>query len=127
MPANLTGMQALMRQLQQMNREVDQSLKEKALKAGGEVYVEGIKNEITSKGLIKSHRWVDSIVVSDVEDGTVAIGSDVSKKAFYDKFHELGTSKMPARPVYGPVYLNKMGQVEREMIQVIKRELRLGV
>lgn len=127
MPANLTGMQALMRQLQQMNREVDQSLKEKALKAGGEVYVEGIKNEITSKGLIKSHRWIDSIIVSDVEDGTVAIGSEVGKKAFYDYFHEIGTSKMPARPVYGPVYLNKMGEVEREMIHVIKRELGLGV
>ena len=55
------------------------------------------------------------------------IGSDVNKKVFYERFHELGTSKMPARPVYGPAYQNKMNEAEREMVRIIKRELGLGI
>lgn len=49
----------------------------------------------------------------------------VSKKVFYAKFVEMGTSKRSAKPFVVPSLQNTQDQVEQHMREVIKRELGL--
>lgn len=55
----------------------------------------------------------------------VVIGIDKAdiSEIFYMKFHEYGTSKMPAKPFLGPAYQKN----KNKAVEIIKEELKRGL
>ncbi|MCM3599007.1 HK97 gp10 family phage protein [Metabacillus idriensis] len=121
MPAELDGMAQLLQQLDSMGRRLETTTKEKALEKGGEFMKDKLKPAIP----VRTGKWRDNIIVSDVKNDEVAVGADQQGNAFYGHMYEFGTSKQPARPVYGPVFENNKGRVQEIMADEIKRDLGL--
>ena len=117
----LEGLEILMRHIAEMGQRVDDQTVEKALKAGGEFLKDKLEPEIPDR----TGNWKENIIVSEVKNGVVEVGADQQSNAFYGHMYEFGTSKQPARPVYGPVYENYKGETEEKMVEVIKEELGL--
>lgn len=121
MPAKLEGMSQLIAHAKNLELKIDKSTKERALKAGGEF----IKSKLEPEIPVLTGNWKENIVVSDMEKNKVDVGADQQGDAFYGFMYEFGTSRQPARPVYGPVFENNQNKVQDVIGDVIKKDLGL--
>ncbi len=110
---------------QALNRIGDQAkdIIEQAVRAGA-----GIIREDAGRRAPKRTGKLAGSMVAEVQEGTsnktvFHIGPD--KKAFYGRFVEMGTCKMPARPFLVPALKGKEAEVKRSVVEEIKRGLRL--
>ncbi|MGI2748650.1 HK97-gp10 family putative phage morphogenesis protein [Bacillus cytotoxicus] len=118
-------------------------IEDKALAAGGEpirkAIAERAPRSTTPKPPSKSEPWrtgkhaADQIKVTKarLEGGvkTVKIGLDKADRSpwFYLKFHEWGTSKMPAHPFVEPGFNASKAAAVRAMTDILKNEMRLNL
>ena len=72
-------------------------------------------------GNLKSH-----VEISDVANDEVEVYVDQQGKAYYGYFHEVGTSKMRARPFMGPAFNASKMKIERAMADKIRQRLTLS-
>ena len=110
--------------LKEMGRKGSQ-IENKALLAGAEI----INNEIKKNAPTKTGHAKSFLKVSKVkkEKGIKVVKVGISKsdnsEAFYLKFHEYGTSKMPARPFMKPAFLRKRKDALNITLDIIRKEL----
>lgn len=117
-----TGMSELIEKLQATNAKFN-SVENRSLKAGAQPILDDMKNTTAFKddtgdlrkalavGRISTKNGVKSIKIGVLQ-------GDISK-AYYGKFIEFGTSKMPARPFIQPAYERH----KREVAEIIKEEI----
>lgn len=140
MPAQLDGMDQLLRQLGQIGRQLESGTKEKALKAGGEFMKDRVKS-YAPQG--KTGNLKENVIVSRVENEEIAIGPDQQGDAFYGHILEFGrkagTAKiqrdgkkvdypypgMNPKPFMGPAFENHKDEAQEVMKEIIKEELGL--
>ncbi|MHC1731974.1 MAG: HK97-gp10 family putative phage morphogenesis protein [Bacteroidales bacterium] len=120
----LSGVDELLRKLQQMGANITE-LENKALKKAAEpVLQDAIANAPERTGKLKKGLKISGI---KNRDGTkyVLVGIDRSdtSKIYYGKFIEFGTAKMSARPFLGPAYEKN----KKEIMEEIKNTLKEGL
>jgi len=121
---DLQGMEELLNRLTELGK-VGSKIGNKALLAAAEP----ILNEMVANAPVLSGKGITALKTSKVktrgDTKHVLIGiekGDISE-VFYMKFHEFGTSKMPAKPFMQPAYESK----KAEAIRVLKEEFRRGL
>jgi len=120
----LQGMQELLNRLTELGKK-GKRIENKALLAASKPILDEMAANapyLTGDGqaALKTSR-----VKSKGDTKTVLIGiekGDISE-VFYMKFHEFGTSKMPAKPFMQPAYESK----KAEAIRILKEEFRRGL
>jgi len=122
MTIQIEGMKELDDRLQKLQRKAQKKVLRKALAAGGRVIVKDakkrapvgkgkkagkLKKAISAKATVRSGggRPIkvpsgEIIYVKSKAESSINIGFD--RKAFYGQFHELGTSRIPARSFLRP-------------------------
>ncbi|MEH7458519.1 HK97-gp10 family putative phage morphogenesis protein [Bacillus sp. JJ1127] len=136
---NLMGFDQLITHLETMGLR-GEKIEDKVLAAGGEpirkAIAERAPRSASPKPASKSEPWrtgehgADHIKVTKarLEDGikTVKIGLDKADRSpwFYLKFHEWGTSKMPAHPFVEPGFSSSKSEAIRAMTDVLRNEMR---
>lgn len=120
----LSGVDELLRKLQQMGANITE-LENKALKKAAEpVLQDAIANAPERTGNLKKGLKISGI---KNRDGTkyvlVGIDRSVTSKIYYGKFIEFGTIKMSARPFLGPAYEKN----KKEIMEEIKNTLKEGL
>lgn len=123
---DFSDMEKLQKRLDDLGRK-GAILENKALLAGAEI----INNEIVSNAPERTGKAKSFLKVSKVtkEKGIkvvkVGITKEDNSEAFYLKFHEYGTSKMPARPFMRPAFENRKGEAFEVTHKIIKEGLGL--
>lgn len=115
------GLEELNRVLTGMRERAAAEVMGKALMAGAEILrAEAIRNAPRLTGTLR-----DNIIAKLKKKNRYAVSADVgpSKKAYYGKFVELGTTKMTARPFLFPAYQAKKDEIQREIADVLRQEL----
>jgi len=120
MGVQVNGMDQLLRQLQQMSQNVDET-KARALDEGAEILRSKIAAE-TNRSSRRDDHAADNVIV-DVDGDLRIVG--FHKDHFYMKFQELGTSKMKANPVVGRSFESEKNYAQEKMKSVIIEELGL--
>lgn len=139
---DLLGFDRLISELEQMGLR-GEKIEDRALAAGGEPIRKAIAERAprsdSPKKASKSEPWrtgqhgADHIKVTKakLEGGikTVKIGIDKADRSpwFYLKFHEWGTSKMPAEPFVEPGFNSSKEAAIRAMTDILKNEMRLNL
>lgn len=126
MRVDFTGLEELQRALQQ--RLDSDSIQEPVLQKGAEYLKEKLEENVYNYGFKRrSGKSEKSIVIdSKIVDGSLAVGlSNQNNDAFYLYFHEIGTSKMRARPWFRPTFENEMNRIIEIMKQELQRRMRL--
>ncbi|WP_241475258.1 HK97-gp10 family putative phage morphogenesis protein [Priestia flexa] len=118
MSMKFTGLETLQKQLKQLENIGDQIVA-KALRAGAEV----LRQEIIKRAPRHTGNLIEKIIVSKVVEGHIDIGPEV-KGAFYARFLEYGTSKMPAKPFIEPAFLVVKDKIQAVMAEVVQQELK---
>lgn len=118
---NLTGMDQLLRQLEQVGNKVEGEVEKKALKEGAE----HLRNKIEENTPRRTGRLASEIVIGEIKDGNIEVGVNQQGKAFYGHFQEFGTSRQKAQPFMAPTLENESQTTQNKMANVIKRELGL--
>lgn len=120
MDLEIEGLDELTQQLEKMGYDVKQN-EEKALVAGAEIMQEATRKLAPVRGgTLRSN-----IEISDVENGEIEVYVDQQGVAYYGYFHEIGTSKMRARPFMGPAFNQSRSQIERTMANSLRQALGL--
>lgn len=120
MGVEIQGMAQLLRQLEQMGQNVEQS-KEKALDAGAELMRSKI-SENTNRSDARTAHAADNVVIEADGDQRIV---GYHKDHFYMKFHELGSSKEKAKAPVGKTFEHEKGNAQEKMKNVIREELGL--
>lgn len=136
MAIQMTGMQQIIQQVNQMGQRINRDVTTKSLQQGGNFMRDKVKENVSVlTGDLKA-----SITTSEIENNQIAIGPDQQGDGFYGHILEFGrkpgvvkTGKykgfkypgMSPRPFMGPAFENNREAVERIMANVIKRELKL--
>jgi len=118
------GMQQLMDKIQELGKQGKKIENKALLKAAEPILADAISNapERTGRGkaglkISRPKKKGDSkIVLIGIEKGDMS-------EIFYMKFHEFGTSRMPAKPYLGPAYERNKSKA----IDIIKTEVRRGL
>lgn len=135
----LQGTEEIKAKLKKLNAQSNR-IENKALREGGKVILDEIKRRAPRSDVPrppggKTQRWrtgkhaADLLKVGNVrrEKGgkivRVGLLKGDTSKIFYLKFHEWGTSKMPARPFMEPAQQEK----EQEALQAIRDALKEGL
>jgi len=121
----LQGIDQLLSELRRRSEAASKRVESKALKAGGEVMAEDMRERAPYSSLDKIHLR-DNIVVTNVrrKDGVkyVLVGPN-KRVSWRAHFPEFGTSKMPATPYITPAFIAK----RREALEAIAEELGKGL
>lgn len=137
--SGLDQMDALVRQLEQMGLSLTDDLVDEALEAGSEVVKEKIETHPNLPVSDLNHPHAkDNIKFKKVKDGQFDIGA--VDKYFYLLFHEVGaqggtyvgkdgktykTPNIPAKPFMRPAFESNKEEIERAMMEPIKRRFGL--
>lgn len=120
----LQGMDELVKRLTELGKQ-GAKIENKALIAAAQP----ILDEMVANAPVLSGDGKAALKTSRVktkgDSKNVLIGiekGDISE-VFYMKFHEFGTSKMPAKPFMQPAYLSK----KSEAIEILKSKFRSGL
>lgn len=108
----VTGEREILARLDAIGKELAGSIKMKALQVGAEVLKAGMERRAPRR----KGRLAGSIVI-EIEDDIAKIGP--SKKAFYGRFQEYGTSRHPAQPFARPTLDEDGGAA----VEAVKDEL----
>ena len=135
----LEQMDELMAQLEELGLSITAEVEDRALQAGAEVAKEKIEQHpnIPVSKYNKQHAK-DHIEIVKAKDGQYKVGA--LNEYFYLLFHEIGaeggtykdskgkthkTPRTPAKPFMRPAFENNKEEIEKAMMEVIKRELNL--
>lgn len=100
----------------------DKALQAKACEAGAEVVRKESQRIINQKTTPRTHR-LETGVATERNDAEGAAYVGWAQDAFYGRFMETGTKKMPARPHIRPGLEQKKEQVVRAMLDVLRGEM----
>lgn len=119
------GMQELLNKVEELGKK-GSNIEGKALKKAGEFLAEEMKNEIISRGLVRTGKLRDSIDVSRIKtkQGQKYVEVGPNKETNWRaKFIEFGTSKMRANPFMSPTFEKNKEEIQ----EIIKNELKKGL
>lgn len=119
MKIEFDGLEELANKLENTANNVEKG-KDEALLAGAKVMQEATK-KLAPVRAVGGGNLKDHVNISDVEDGEIQVYVDQQGKAYYGYFHEIGTSKMRARPFMGPAFNTSKHQIERAIADKIKQ------
>ncbi|WP_432408637.1 HK97-gp10 family putative phage morphogenesis protein [Wukongibacter sp. M2B1] len=119
------GMKEIMNKLEQMGKK-GSKIENTAIKKGGEILKDGIKEEIIASDLIDEGDLLNNIDLSKIKknkEGKFLWVGDVDGKAVHGWYKEFGTSKEKANP-----FMSRSFEKNKERIQeAIADEIRKGV
>lgn len=121
MGMRLEGMSELLNSVSQLGLAIDEQLTNKAVTAGA-VY---LRDKVKETVPVRTGNLKANIIHSTAKNGKVDVGPDQQGDAFYGHMLEYGTSKMAAQPFMQPSLERNKSQIEKEMADVIRNELRL--
>ncbi|WP_416044896.1 HK97-gp10 family putative phage morphogenesis protein [Clostridium tyrobutyricum] len=117
------GMSELIEKLEAKNARFN-TIENRALKLGAEPILEDMKNTNSFKnrsGNLKKALAVGKIKTKNgVKSIKIGVSGGDNSSAYYGKFVEFGTSKMPAKPFIEPAFEKHKGEV----IEIIKQEIK---
>lgn len=121
----LEGVDELIAKLNAIGANVN-TLSNKALKAGAEpIFSEMVANAPVRTGKAKAELKIGKVKTKNgIKYLLIGLDKGDISKAFYLKFSEFGTSKMPAKPFMGPAYEQKKTQALENIRKVLKEGLR---
>lgn len=130
MSMQVGGMDEMLRDLERMGRNVEQT-KKRAIKASAEILRAEVERNANANRSTKQDRHLaDSIVISDVLPGAngepyVLVGPEHinNDQFFYGRLVELGTVKMRSRPYIEPATIAKRDAVLEDIAAHIRSEL----
>ncbi|MBO1003738.1 HK97-gp10 family putative phage morphogenesis protein [Pseudogracilibacillus auburnensis] len=112
------GIDDLIDKLERTGHQVEQG-KDEAVLEGAKVMQKATKERVP-----KLTRNLEMHVeISDVKDGEAEVYVEQQGKAYYGYFHEVGTSKMRARPFMGPAFNASKMKIERAIADKIRQRL----
>lgn len=115
------GLDELIDRFERVGQNVKEG-KDEAVLAGAKVM-----QKATKKGAPKLTGNLEAHVeISDVKDGEVDVYVDNQGKAYYGYFHEVGTSKMRARPFMGPAFNANKVNIEKAIADKIRQRLTMS-
>ncbi len=117
----LEGIDELIAKLNAMGANLS-TLSNKALKAGADpIFAEMVANVPVRTGKAKAELKIGKVKIkSGIKYVLIGLDKSDNSKAFYLKFSEFGTSKMPAKPFMGPAYEQRKKQSLENIKQVLK-------
>lgn len=114
------GLDELAQKLEQVGHDVKQG-RDEAVLEGAKVMQKATQERApVLSGVLKGH-----VEIADVNNGETEVYIDQQGNAYYGYFHEVGTSKMRARPFMGPAFNASKIKMERAMADKIKQRLNL--
>lgn len=134
MRLDFQGIDQMIREYDQIERNLANQVRDKALIAGADVLEERMAAEVYSHGLTRrTGQAQDSITRTDPKDGVIFVGSQGGRKqqGFYLYMHEFGYYNVRAgrfiapKPFASIAYQNSINIILDAMVQVVRRELRL--
>ncbi len=117
METDFTGLDALVRQIRTMSNT--QGMEKKALEAGAK----HMKKEFEKVAPVRTGALKANILMSEIENSKIDVGTKATGDGFYGFFLEYGTSKMNARPWARPAWETN----KRKVKQIMADELRKGL
>ena len=123
---DFSDIEKLQKRLDEIGRK-GSILENKALLAGAEVInKEMVRNAPERTGHAKKYLKISKVTKEKgIKVVKVGISKGDNSEAFYLKFHEYGTSKMPARPFMRPAFEKKRKEAFEITHKVIKEGLGL--
>lgn len=117
METDFTGLDALVRQIRTMGNT--QGIEKKALEAGAK----HMKKEFEKVAPVRTGKLQTNILMSEIENSKIDVGTKATGDGFYGFFLEYGTSKFNARPWARPAWETN----KRKVKQIMADELRRGL
>lgn len=116
-----TGFLSLGKELEAMAKKITSPVvRKRALEAGAKPIADEAQRLIIAKTKKRSGRLSEGVAY-EADDKKAKIGW--TKEAFYGIYHEVGTSKMAARPHMRPAYQSKKDEAAKAMIKVYQEEI----
>lgn len=112
------GMDQLIQELENTGREVS-VVKDEAVAEGAKIMQKATQERAPyRRGILKT-----KIEISDIKNGEAEVYVDQQGEAYYGYFHEVGTSKMRARPFMGPAFNDSKMKIERAIADKLRQRL----
>lgn len=123
---DFSDIEKLQKRLEDIGRK-GSIIENEALITGAElINKEIIKNAPEKTGRAKKYLKVSKVKKEKgIKVVKVGISKEDNSQAFYLKFHEYGTSKMPARPFMRPAFERKRKEALEKTYEVIRKGLGL--
>jgi HK97 gp10 family phage protein len=118
----MTGMEELFNQLDSLGEDASKALKEAVMK-GAEI----VREDASRRAPRRTGKLSQSIIIesAEVEPDYVSVKIGPNKEAFYGRFVEMGTSKMPAKPFLRPAWDANKENVKKIISDELKGRLGL--
>lgn len=132
MELEFDGFDSLIKELEQIENNIDDSIRDEALTEAGDVLLKQMKNEVYAHGLTRRTGEAQaSLTKTDPKDGEVFVGTQGGKKqpGFYLYFHEYGYYNVragrfiPPRPFASIAYQNALNKMLDAQVKVVQRRL----
>ena len=125
MELDVSGYNELLRKIRKMAN--GEEIEKRSVTKAGEHLKKRLEANVYQFGLKRrTGKMEDSVMISEYKDGKLDVGiSNQHNEAFYAYFHEIGTSKMPARPVLRPLFVREKKNLERIIAEETRK--RLGI
>lgn len=124
MKVKYEGFESLLKRLEEVGRIKE--AEEASLTKAGEYLRDKIKENVPVQKIVSGGKLRDSIVVSEVKDGKVEIGSSVSSRVSHRAhFIEFGTSEITATPFLRSTFEVEKGKVEKIIAEEVSKVLKL--
>lgn len=119
MDVDFAGLAELTRRVRSMGDT--QGMEKKALEAGAK----HVQKELEKVAPMRTGTLKANILMSDIENGKIDIGTHSTGLGFHGFFLEYGTSKMPARPWARLAWESNKRKVKEIMADELRKGLRL--
>lgn len=118
MPIKLTGMESLLKTINNL-RNIPDPVVEEALKEAAEVFKKIVEEKAPRSPYNKGHLF-ENIIISEVVNGRIRVAPE-ARHYFYAKFLEFGTVDQPAQPFMEPAFIEGLEEAQKAMAKVIRR------
>lgn len=118
---------ALMGQLEELGRVEQRAVLRKGLRAGSNVVRDDARNRAPRGETGRGEKSIVSSVKVTGRQATATIGFKSKGAGYYIRFHETGTSKMPARPFLRPAADANTGRIGEEMEKAMAEHIAASV
>lgn len=117
MDVDFAGLDELTRRIRAMGNT--QGIEKKALEAGAK----HVKKELEKVAPVRTGTLKANVLMSEIKDSKIDVGTKAKGDGFYGFFLEYGTSKLPAQPWARPAWETN----KRKVKQIMADELRRGL